>query len=41
MPQKLGDERWVAHPHPQVVFQYYNGNTGELEYAESISTQRK
>ena len=41
MPQKLGDERWVAYPHPQVVFQYYNGNTGELEYAESISTQRK
>lgn len=41
MPLKLGDERWVAYPHPQVVFQYYNGNTGELEYAESISTQRK
>ena len=41
MPQKLGDERWVAYPHPQVVFQYYNGNTGELEYAESISTKRK
>lgn len=41
MPQKLGDERWVAYPHPQVVFQYYNGNTGELEYAESISTKRE
>jgi hypothetical protein len=40
MPKKLGDERWVAYPHPQVVFQYYNGNTGELEYAESISTSR-
>ena len=41
MPKKLGDERWVAYPHPQVVFQYYNGNTGELEYAESVSTDRK
>ena len=41
MPKKLGDERWVAYPHPQVVFQYYNGNTGELEYAESISTDRE
>lgn len=40
MPKKLGDERWVAYPHPQVVFQYYNGNTGVLEYAESISTSR-
>ena len=41
MPKKLGDRRAVAYPHPQVVFQYYNGNTGELEYAESISTRRK
>ena len=41
MPKKLGDERWVAYPHPQVVFQYYNGNTGELEYAEAISLARK
>jgi len=40
MPKKLGDKRWVAYPHPQVVFQYYNGNNGELEYAESISTSR-
>ena len=40
MPKKLGGERWVAYPHPQVVFQYYNGNTGELEYAESVSTSR-
>lgn len=40
MPQKLGDKRYVAYPHPQVVFQYYNGRTGELEYAESVSTAR-
>lgn len=39
MPQKLGGTRWVAYPHPQVVFQYYNGRTGELEYAESISNR--
>ncbi len=31
-----GPERWVAFPRPQVVFQYYDGRTGELEYAESI-----
>jgi len=37
MPQKLGGTRRVAYPHPQVVFQYYDGRTGELSYAESIS----
>ncbi len=37
-----GDEdRWVAYPHPQVVFQYYDGRTGELAYAESISLDRE
>jgi alkaline phosphatase D len=40
MPQQLGGTRWVAYPHPQVVFQYYDGRTGELAYAESISTKR-
>lgn len=39
MPQKLGDTRWVAYPHPQVVFQYFNGRTGELVYAEAISNR--
>lgn len=39
-PLKLGTERWVAFPHPQVVFQFFNGRTGELEYAEAISTAR-
>ena len=37
MPKKLGDARWVAYPHPQVIFQYYDGRTGELAYAESIT----
>jgi phosphodiesterase/alkaline phosphatase D-like protein len=41
MPQKLGDTRWVAYPHPQVIFQYYDGRTGELDYAEAISVDRK
>lgn len=41
MPQKLGDKRWVAYPHPQIVFQYYDGRTGELDYAESISLKRE
>ncbi len=40
MPTELGGTRWVAYPHPQVVFQYYNGRTGELEYAEAVSTAR-
>lgn len=40
MPQKLGGRRWVAYPHPQVVFQYYDGRTGELAYAEAISLDR-
>jgi phosphodiesterase/alkaline phosphatase D-like protein len=40
MPLKLGDKRWIAYPHPQVVFQYYDGRTGELDYAEAISLAR-
>ena len=39
MPQKLGDTRWVAYPQPQVIFQYYNGRTGELAYAESVTSR--
>ena len=35
-PAEEGVDRWVAFPHPQVVFQYYDGLTGELLYAESI-----
>ena len=40
MPKKLGDKRWVAYPHPQVIFQYYDGRTGELDYAEAVSLER-
>jgi hypothetical protein len=31
-----GKDRWVAFPQPQVVFQYHDGFTGDLLYAEAI-----
>lgn len=40
MPQKLGGTRWVAYPHPQIIFQYFDGHTGGFQYSESISTRR-
>ena len=40
-PLKIGGERWVAFPHPQVVFQFHNGLTADLEYAEAVSTARR
>lgn len=41
MPKKLGEKRWVAYPHPQVIFQYYDGRTGELAYAQPVSLNRE
>jgi hypothetical protein len=38
MPPKLGGTRWVAYPHPQIIFQYFDGRTGELAYSETIAT---
>ncbi len=35
-PVEKGKPRWVKFPHPQVIFQYYDGFTGNLLYAESI-----
>ncbi|MEE2685577.1 MAG: metallophosphoesterase family protein [Planctomycetota bacterium] len=35
-PLEASGTRWVAFPRPQVVFQYYDGRTGRLRYAESI-----
>ena len=35
-PVEEGKDRWVRFPHPQIIFQYYNGWTGDLLYAESI-----
>ncbi len=40
MPQKLGGTRWVAYPHPQIIFQYFDGRTGAHVYSEAISTVR-
>ncbi len=35
-PKKLGEKRWMAFPKPHVIFQYYDGLTGELKYAETL-----
>jgi arylsulfatase A-like enzyme len=35
-PLKSGEDRWVTYPRPQVVFQYHDGRTGDLLYAEAI-----
>jgi len=35
-PKQIGETRWVEFPRPQVIFQYYDGRTGKLNYAESI-----
>lgn len=35
-PASSGPERWLAFPHPQVIFQYHDGLTGDLRYAEAI-----
>ncbi len=35
-PKTVGDTRWVAYPRPQVIFQFFDGRTGKLRYAESI-----
>ena len=40
-PLKLGETRWIAYEHPQVIFQYFDGRTGEFRYPETISTPRK
>ena len=40
-PKELGGTRLVAYPHPHVIFQYYDGLTGKLDYAETISTEMK
>jgi len=35
---EAGKTRWVKFPRPQIIFQYYDGFTGDLLYAESILT---
>ena len=39
MPKNLGGRRLVAYPHPQVIFQYFNGRTGELAYSETVKVE--
>jgi phosphodiesterase/alkaline phosphatase D-like protein len=40
-PVEEGKDRWVAFPRPHVIFQYYNGLTGDLLYAETIQATGK
>ncbi|NNE92896.1 MAG: alkaline phosphatase [Verrucomicrobiales bacterium] len=35
-PVERDGERWFAYPHPQVIFQFFDGLTGELRYSETI-----
>ncbi len=41
MPRQLGGKRRVAFPHPQVIFKYHEGRTGNLVYAESVTLPRE
>ncbi len=38
IPTAEGQERWIAHPEPQVIFEFRDGNSGELLFAHSVST---
>lgn len=38
VPDANGKDRWIAHPEPQVVFQFHDGYTGDLVFAHSVST---
>lgn len=37
-PDDAGNSRWVAYEHPQVIFQFFDGITGELKYSETVSS---
>jgi alkaline phosphatase D len=38
-PLRESQTRWVAYPRPHVVFQYYDGFTGALRYAETVQAR--
>lgn len=38
-PDSRQNPRWIAYDVPQVVFQYYDGLTGDLLYAEAVSAR--
>lgn len=35
-PVEPGSHRWVAFPRPQVMFQFFDGHTGDLKYVETV-----
>lgn len=37
VPDEKGADRWIAYPEPQLVFEFYDGFTGELVWANSVS----
>ncbi|MEE2737742.1 MAG: metallophosphoesterase family protein [Planctomycetota bacterium] len=39
-PLQKGNDRWVAYPLPQVIFKYFDGNSGRLLYAESVLARK-
>jgi phosphodiesterase/alkaline phosphatase D-like protein len=39
-PSKSRENRWLAYPHPHVIFQHFDGLTGDLLYSETIQTPR-
>ena len=39
-PLRVGDTRWMAYQHPQIILQYFHGRSGKLAYSESISMPR-
>jgi len=38
VPDASGKDRWIAHPEPQVIFEFHDGYTGDLVFAHSVST---
>jgi len=41
MPKERNGKRLVAYSHPQVIFQYFDGRTGELAYSHTVTVDRK
>lgn len=38
IPDTANKDRWIAHPEPQVIFEFHDGYTGDLVFAHSVST---
>jgi hypothetical protein len=38
IPDDKGRDRWIAYPEPQVIIEFRDGYTGELEFAYSVPT---